>query len=970
MDIKSLFITFFVWTFPDFIGRLGRFGKVVVALSLASTPFLGSHAFAGINTAPAFMSLGKVSTFIRNDAVQNSPSLPVNLNPSSLFNNGIEQTYGESIYLQPDGKFLVVGYNSTETLFSANPSKSQAILIRYLADGTVDGSFGVAGLLKLTLGNDISSGGPIIFQPDGKIIIAGQTLANDGESDFVLSRYHANGSLDTSFDGDGKVITDLGGTEFVYETVLQKNGKILLLGHSQNYNIPERYSQIAVVRYNANGSLDTSFSGDGKLLASFNSGSVEGDFATELALQPDGKILIAGARDNGPYTSAMGLMRLSPDGSLDSSFSQDGVIDPYPTASFVFEGAYGIGLQSDGKVVVAGHGDGDFVMFRYNPGGTLDLSFGINGKVATNIGDAAYASNYVSSILLQPDGKILLGGNSTVGYDTNFALARYNSDGSLDTAFSNDGKAVTDFPYPYGTPTNDLGNMDLYGTSKDGITNMALLPNGKILALGHSYAFLPNPGITSKTIWNIALARYLPNGNPDVTFGTPISTLVGKQDYDQILSKKSVYLTEAHGVYDAELDGQGHYQGATLTLMRHGGASPDDVFSASDFTTIVFRGTEIFDIGIGSVAIGSYTNVDGILNIVFNNNATTSRINRLLSVLAYNNIGTNTQSSTITIDWLFSDGNVAGVQGTGGALSVLGTTTVRINESAPTLTAPTTVSYVDTPVYDNFQPVSGKLTATDPEGDSLQFGIQGAVDYSLFDQVGLDQGGYGVLTVMKNTGDFTFAPNKWRIEGLSMPFAYEFAVTVSDGFKTSKKPLVINVAQQGITESIGNDDLLGTSVSDILIGLEGDDILQGLDGDDHINGGGGADTILGGNGNDSILGNLGNDTLTGGQGKDRFIFHKEYIGALPNIDIVTDFNLVDDLVVLKADVFKLPAGRLNANQFKVGSAALDGDDFIVYNNATGELFYDSDGNGTASKIKMAQLTPGLALTQASFIVGK
>ena len=225
----------------------------------------------------------------------------------------------------------------------------------------------------------------------------------------------------------------------------------------------------ALARYNPGGSLDPSFSGDGMQTTDFG-GS---DLATGVALQGDGRIVVVGR--GGPLPRGFALARYNPNGSLDTSFSGDGKQRTGFGGSD--DGARAVALQANGKIVTVGRGGpgGDFALARYNPNGTLDTSFSGDGKQRTGFGTQA------TGVALQADGRIV-----AVGGGGDFELARYNPGGRLDPRFSGDGRQTTDFG------------------AADFATGMALQGDGKIVAAGRSGPS-PEGG-------DFALARYNPNG--------------------------------------------------------------------------------------------------------------------------------------------------------------------------------------------------------------------------------------------------------------------------------------------------------------------------------------------------------------------------------------------------------------------------------------------------------------------------
>jgi len=371
---------------------------------------------------------------------------------------GFEQANAAA--LQADGKIITVG-----TSFLGG--RSFFALARYNPDGTLDSSFGSGGKVTTDFGGGFSRSEDVALQPDGKILAAGVMFTGDFTSDFALARYNPNGTLDSSFGSGGKVTTDFGsGRSFANAVALQPDGKIVAAGATLVSGVGNEWS---LARYNGDGSLDSSFGTGGLVITNI---SLE---VLDLALQPDGKIVGAGRDGN------FALARYNPDGSLDSSFGLGGKVS---TDWGGDDAIFSVALQPDGKIVAAGDSltsRADFVLARYSPGGSLDSSFGAGGKVTTDFGGVGGRAN---AVILQPDGKIVAAGLSA--YATNpaaFALARYNTDGSLDSSFGTGGKVTTSFGGLYG----DLANA------------LVLQPDGKIVAAGTDEA----------TSWDFALARYL-----------------------------------------------------------------------------------------------------------------------------------------------------------------------------------------------------------------------------------------------------------------------------------------------------------------------------------------------------------------------------------------------------------------------------------------------------------------------------
>jgi uncharacterized delta-60 repeat protein len=359
--------------------------------------------------------------------------------------------------------------------------------------GALDPSFGAGGIVTTAIGPASSIARALVLQPDGKLVVAGY-IWNGSNYDFGLARYNPDGSLDTNFNGTGKVTTAIGsGNDVAAALALQPDGKLVAAGYSYNgFNY-----DFALARYNPDGSLDTNFHGTGKVTTAIGSGH---DRATALALQPDGKLVVAGYSDDGS-NSVFALARYNPDGSLDSNFNGTGTVTTAIGAGD--DEAYGLVLQPDGKLVAAGSSYNgsryEFALARYNPDGQLDTNFNGTGKLTTSIG----GNDGANALALQPDGKLVAAGTSHNGSDYDFALARYNPDGSLDTTLNGSGKVTT-----------------AIGSGEDYANSLVLQPNGKLVAAGTSHNGSDN---------DFALVRYNPDGSLDTTLNGSgkVTTAIG-----------------------------------------------------------------------------------------------------------------------------------------------------------------------------------------------------------------------------------------------------------------------------------------------------------------------------------------------------------------------------------------------------------------------------------------------------------
>jgi len=357
----------------------------------------------------------------------------------------------------------------------------------YAQPGTLDPTFGTAGKTTSEIGPTNEYARAVAVQADGKIVVAGDTYTNNTVlEDFALARYNPDGTLDNSFGVNGFVVTDLQqATDVATAIAIQPDGKIVVAGYSDN----TLNYDFAIARYLANGTLDNSFGANGKVIKNFGST----DFGLALALLPNGKIVVAGRAYNG-NNGDFALLQLNPNGSFDNSFGTNGAL-----MSDLFgadESANAIVLQADGKIVAVGDRYANnaslFAVARFNPDGSLDPGFSFDGKLSTGIGtvsDVAYA------VAIQTDGKIVVAGQSNGTTISDFALARYLSDGTPDVTFSADGQLST-----------SISNGGDYAFA------IAIQPDGKILAGGSASG--------ANSISDFAVARYLADGNLDQGFGT------------------------------------------------------------------------------------------------------------------------------------------------------------------------------------------------------------------------------------------------------------------------------------------------------------------------------------------------------------------------------------------------------------------------------------------------------------------
>ena len=471
---------------------------------------------------------------------------------------------GNHVVMQSDGKIVVAGS-------SFNGSHYDVALARYNADGTADSSFGTGGKVTTDFSGSDDAGYSVVVQSDDKIVVAG--YASGSSLDFALVRYEADGTRDASFGTGGRVSIDLGGYNDVGHSVaVQSDGKIVVAGDSFNGSDYD----FALVRCNVDGTLDSGFGTGGKVITDFGSSQ---DYGRSLAIQSDGKIVVAGYSGTYPF-SDMALVRYTASGGLDPSFGTGGrVITDFDGFDDVGDSVV---VQTDGKIVVGGYslsGDYHFALVRYNANGTLDNGFGTGGKVTTDFGGFDDAC---SGIAVQGDGKILAAGYSSTGSNAEaFALARYTASGALDTRFGTGGKVLTSL-----------------GSNHDVGRSLWVQGDGRIVVAGYSGSF-PN--------YDFALVRYVggePPPAPEIDVQQPTGTSIasgGSVDFGGVIVGSTadlVFTIANHGAADLMLTG-----------------SPDKVVvdgSDADFFTVTAEpaspvaagGTTTFTVRFAATSVG------------------------------------------------------------------------------------------------------------------------------------------------------------------------------------------------------------------------------------------------------------------------------------------------------------------------------------------------------------------------------
>ncbi len=403
------------------------------------------------------------------------PAFGVDGKVTGLFSGG----WCHAITLQTDGKILVTGEVSTQTF----PNDIGFEITRLNADGSLDASFGDQGVVKTFSSGTLYYGNTAVLQEDGKLLVAGSAAVGVSSLQFALARYDPEGNLDPQFGTDGIVISAFDGRNGAWAVAIQLNHQIVVAGSFMNDDYS--YQAVALARFNANGSLDTGFGTGGRATAQIGGAG----FARAVALQADNHIVTAG--DN--YRDFI-LSRWDENGSLDTSFGQDGAVITDLGGS---EQGYSAVMQADGKMILAGVTNNtlydNIALARYGADGSLDSDFGTGGQVITQFGDSFDTAYAIAS---QPDGKAVIAGSSSGGRTWLFSLSRYNPDGSLDDSFGRKGISLTRI------------------ADKDSLAYaLAIQPDAKIVVAG---------GTVSGALgyFDFVVARYNPDGSLDPSFGS------------------------------------------------------------------------------------------------------------------------------------------------------------------------------------------------------------------------------------------------------------------------------------------------------------------------------------------------------------------------------------------------------------------------------------------------------------------
>ncbi len=415
--MKLLFTAFTILLFSiaqaqNKAGTLDKsFGVNGKVLTSSATAYLDASAGAAATKEGNIIVGGSISSLGEADGYFALKYSADGLPDSSFGNKGQAEIrgagYGQAIAVQPDNKVVIAGYDFTD-----DDGAIFFTVARFNADGSVDTSFGEGGKIKDYSGTRAYD---VAIQDDGKIVVSGEVRAS-----YVTIRYLQDGKRDNSFGSNGVVITDFNSVAVASANAIQPDGKIIVAGDDAQ--------KLLLARYNSDGSLDQTFGAGGKVISKL---SELINNATDIVLQPDDKIVVAGTASNS-FDYNIQLIRYLPNGSIDSSFGTNGIIIKKLENN---SQANRVALQSDGRIVIAGFTIGNtnyaqFLAERFNSDGSTDSTFGNNGYQVT----AADISSTANGLIIQNDGKIVLAGGAsndkTGPAQYEIALTRYYGDGN------------------------------------------------------------------------------------------------------------------------------------------------------------------------------------------------------------------------------------------------------------------------------------------------------------------------------------------------------------------------------------------------------------------------------------------------------------------------------------------------------------------------------------------------------------
>jgi uncharacterized delta-60 repeat protein len=775
---------------------------------------------------------------------------------------------GNAVVVQADGKVVTAG-----ALQALTGTGFDFLLTRYNADGTPDTTFGRGGFVRTDLAgagrSDVARAAAL--QSDGKIIVAGSS-----GRELAVARYNADGSLDTTFDGDGVATTAFGFSAAALDVLVQGDGKILASGSA---SATPGDAAFALARYNADGSPDTTFGTGGTVTTAFGLTA-----AYAVALAPGGRIVAGGTADTNFGDSA--LARYNADGSLDTTFGPSPQSDDDPPPAGIVRSAFGgfneydeirdVAVDSDGSIVAAGTVEGrGMTVARFSANGLTSQRFE-SPELPSGPGGGASRGSSATALVLQPGDWVVAAGYTAdaAGQPENFAVVRYNADGVVDRTFGFRGAAVTDFRAEWPAGAADPA---------DGAADVVVAPGGALVVAGSSN------GVA-------AVARY--RGAGDAATAPVTVSADNSLALDGTAGNDDVRLypwAEAIPRFAADLDG-------SLFLAPRGvGKAAVNAAGGDDTVNANYPGFN-FPLDAGGGAGNDVLTGGG---------------------------GADTLRGGDGMDVLDGAGGADLLQGGAGADTA--------NYSSRTAALDVTL---DGAANDG---AAGEADNVMPDVETVVGGAGGdrlvgsAGNNALYGYGGNDtlDGGRGSDAVYGGAGDDTFLASETGAGGVAGSDYY----WGGDGFDT--------VDYSGRTTKM--DIRLGLFATSYGAGRDRDSIRDvegavGGSGDDHIVGTTGANRLLGGPGKDVLVGGRGNDTLLGGAGDD-VLTDTDGTNSLDGGDGIDTVNGVSEStgpVVLQAeDSTVFGAGKAH------DVAGFTGSGYVDYAASSGEYVEFTFDNGAS-----------------------
>ena len=482
---------------------------------------------------------------------------------TSFGNQGVvtsPEGWALGLKIQLDGKIVVAGSDSTTIQVT-----------RYCSDGTLDSTFGINGVVNTQINGQRTFGTSLIIQNDSKILVGGFVKISTNNNGILLFRYNSNGALDNTFGNAGSVIADITtGNDYLEALELQDDGKIVICGDTPN--------GLFLSRYNPNGQIDNTFGVNGILITQIGNATISG----AMAIQSDGKIIVTGEAFF-PDTDIL-IIRYNADGSLDDTFGNDGIVLTSTGAYFEFGSS--VRIQKDGKIIIGSlkkqivGANIEIVVFRYLDNGILDNTFGNGGNVNASFGGI---ESYAWDSAIQSDQKIVIAGTTITDLlgNSGFGLLRINPDGTTDLTFGNSGIVVT--PLGLSSEGREIEiqsdnkivltgwSSDRFTTARYNINSISpveesqndLIPSNIIIEQNYPNPF--NPSTTIKFLITQASDAKLEVFN---LLGEKISTLVDEYLNAGIYESEFYAKNLPSGIYLYKLNAGGNIKTKKMILMK------------------------------------------------------------------------------------------------------------------------------------------------------------------------------------------------------------------------------------------------------------------------------------------------------------------------------------------------------------------------------------------------------------------